>query len=825
MSEFSRAYEHYYKKDFSVFPLPVRKKNPPPPGYTGSGGKRADISQLRQWDDAGSYRSNGENHTIGNIGLWLGHRFMLDGVEYENIGIDVDQYNDKFGWDQLQVLEEELGKLPSTWISSARDDGVSGIRYFRVPAGMKFKGKADKDVDVIYRGYRFAVVWPSVHPDGMQYWWYPPGVMPTTDGQIHWREGDLPDITKFPQLPESWIEFLTANRKYADYDLSDADYETSVSELATWAEDTFPDGSTDKMCLDVALLKRTYLRRITEEESSHDKITDAHWHILRKAAEGHTGWSDAIAEIEQHWKDKVLSAGKRSLSEANREIFRSVTGALRKIKKQVDADPVPDFCPCAGASVVVNGIRMKLSNSRSLWYSEREPLKVAEQVVELNEREETPLRYWRNGWCQYHRRNWKSIGITYLEKMLYDYLKDADCIKMYRTNGHETFKAVPWAPEKRKIATVEHAMRSIALLPDDIEPPCWLDNRTDKVIALRNTLLRIEDRAQIPHTPTYFNFNALPFDYDPNAESPTRWLEFLSELWPDDPDSIALLQEWFGYVLSGQTSFHKMMMLIGPRRSGKTTIAHVLRTLVGEENETECRSSDIVDPFGLANLIGRTLGIFDDDRITGNGKKFVDMMKNIIGEGKVSIRRKHKDDWNGRLNTRFMYIANELSAFPDSSGAIVQRMLVLETYNNFEDKPDRTLRATLEAEMTGIFNWALDGLDRLNAQQHFTVPASSRQVVEDLYNDASPETQFIEETCVWDKDGVVSKLALYERYRMWCHEKGKTPKADNAFFRALRSAYGRKLANRKIGRKPSLAGLRLAYPGNNPDRTGMENRP
>jgi len=70
------------------------------------------------------------------------------------------------------------------------------------------------------------------------------------------------------------------------------------------------------------------------------------------------------------------------------------------------------------------------------------------------------------------------------------------------------------------------------------------------------------------------------FDYDPDAPAPRRWLAFLKELWPDDTDSIAAMQD----VLSGRTDLHKIFLLIGPTRSGKGTIARVLAALVGRGN-------------------------------------------------------------------------------------------------------------------------------------------------------------------------------------------------------------------------------------------------
>lgn len=87
-------------------------------------------------------------------------------------------------------------------------------------------------------------------------------------------------------------------------------------------------------------------------------------------------------------------------------------------------------------------------------------------------------------------------------------------------------------------------------------------------MACENGLLRIQDRALLPHGPEFFNLVSVPFAYDPDATAPT-WERFLAQLWPDDPDTIAALQEWFGYVLSGRTDQQKILLIVGPPAPAK----------------------------------------------------------------------------------------------------------------------------------------------------------------------------------------------------------------------------------------------------------------
>jgi putative DNA primase/helicase len=107
--------------------------------------------------------------------------------------------------------------------------------------------------------------------------------------------------------------------------------------------------------------------------------------------------------------------------------------------------------------------------------------------------------------------------------------------------------------------------------------PTWLDGLGPEpleCIAARNGVLHLPSILDvapepIPPTPRFFTANAITYAFSPEAPRPGEWLDFLASLWPDDPDSIACLQEWFGYLLTADTRQQKMLMLIGPTRSAR----------------------------------------------------------------------------------------------------------------------------------------------------------------------------------------------------------------------------------------------------------------
>ena len=101
-------------------------------------------------------------------------------------------------------------------------------------------------------------------------------------------------------------------------------------------------------------------------------------------------------------------------------------------------------------------------------------------------------------------------------------------------------------------------------------------------------VVNIENRTVQPHDPGLFQVNCLPFDYGAAAPTyPPLWQSFLRQLWPGDEDgkrARLTLQEMFGLMLTADTRYQKIFMIVGPKRSGKGTIARVLTRMLGPDN-------------------------------------------------------------------------------------------------------------------------------------------------------------------------------------------------------------------------------------------------
>ena len=129
-----------------------------------------------------------------------------------------------------------------------------------------------------------------------------------------------------------------------------------------------------------------------------------------------------------------------------------------------------------------------------------------------------------------------------------------------------------------------------------------------------------------------------------------------------------------------------------------------------------------------------------------------------------------------------MILTNELPRFSDSSGALASRFVVSTLRVSFLGREDPNLTDELVEEAPSIINWALEGLDRLRHRGYFVVPASAREAVRDLEDLASPIGAFLRDLCVVDPAYEVGKDALWEAWKVWCVEEGRSRPGTKAVF-------------------------------------------
>lgn len=357
-------------------------------------------------------------------------------------------------------------------------------------------------------------------------------------------------------------------------------------------------------------------------------------------------------------------------------------------------------------------------------------------------------------------------------------------------------KTEPFKPTPAKVANVRGTLEAAFHLDSRHAMPCWLDgaagdDHPEDLLVLANGVLHMPSRILQQHDPRLFTTVALPFDYAPDADPPRAWLTFLQSVWGDDVETIETLQEFFGYCLTADCSQQKIPLMVGPKRSGKGTIARVLRAVIGEANCAGPTLASLATNFGLQPLIGKRLAIISDARLGSRTDKhaLTERLCSISGEDALTVDRKHTAAWTGRLGVRLILFTNELPKIVDDSNALSSRFIVLRMTKSFLGKEDLGLADRLLAELPAILNWSLDGLERLKLRGAFRQPASAQELVQELEDLASPIAAFLRDKCVVRPGAYVECHQLYLAWTIYCSGEGWHSAGTSASFgAALRAA-------------------------------------
>jgi putative DNA primase/helicase len=376
---------------------------------------------------------------------------------------------------------------------------------------------------------------------------------------------------------------------------------------------------------------------------------------------------------------------------------------------------------------------------------------------------------------------------------------------------------------KGRISDVYEHVKMKAHLPiENNTPPCWvmrdrcLRKAASEYISCKNGFLHLPTMTIEPATPELFTISGVNVTYDPRAPKPIQWFGFLAEITGGNQEKIDAIQEMMGYLLTAETHHQKAFMMVGPKRSGKGTIARIIQVILGANNVCSPTLSSLSTNFGLQPLIGKQVAIVSDARLgqRSDASVIAERILSISGEDSLTIDRKYKSSWTGKLCARFLILSNEIPRIPDVSGALASRFVIIKLDVSFYGKEDHGLFAKLCGELPGIFLWAVEGYKRLRERGYFATLESSETTLKQFEDLGSPMTAFVNDRCELGESYECEPSAMFDAWQQWCRENGiERVGSIHVFSRDLHAAVpGLEIRQHRIlggERKRFYVGIRL----------------
>jgi len=295
------------------------------------------------------------------------------------------------------------------------------------------------------------------------------------------------------------------------------------------------------------------------------------------------------------------------------------------------------------------------------------------------------------------------------------------------------------------------------------------------LISLKNGTFDVGLESQFLREPRDEDFLTyqLPFKFDKDATCP-MFIEFINKVLPDG-ELQAVLAEFIGslFISTKQLKLEKALLLYGDGANGKSVVFEIVNALLGRENVSNFPLQNLTDKDGYyrAMMANKLLNYSSEI----NNKMDRALFKQLVSGEPVPARLPYKPPFTIEDYAKLIFNTNELPKDVETTNAYFRRLLIIPFLVTIPDgQQDKELaKKIIQSELSGIFNWVLEGVKRLLKNKSFTYSEIINNAVNEYKKQSDPVLLFIEEIELKKSlDKHITLASLTQEYKKFSTELG-----------------------------------------------------
>jgi putative DNA primase/helicase len=319
-------------------------------------------------------------------------------------------------------------------------------------------------------------------------------------------------------------------------------------------------------------------------------------------------------------------------------------------------------------------------------------------------------------------------------------------------------------------------------------------------ISPQGTKLRPFDRSD-------FITYQLPFEHNPQAKAPL-FEAYLNRVLPDI-ERQRVLAEYLGFVFikhgSNVLKEEKALILYGNGANGKSVFYDIVTAMLGSQNTSSFSLQELTNENGYYRAMIANKLINYASEI--NGKLETDIFKRLVSGEMLPARLPYGNPMQLSQYAKLIFNCNELPKDVEHTLAYFRRFLIIPFDVTIpEPEQDKQLSyKIIEEELSGVFNWVLQGLNRLLEQKRFSDCEAAKKALEQYKTESNSIKLFFEDNGYKNSSFDYELIKeLYLEYRTYCNENGMAAFKKINFIKQL------KILNVTLDREPGT-GQNVAY--------------
>lgn len=354
-----------------------------------------------------------------------------------------------------------------------------------------------------------------------------------------------------------------------------------------------------------------------------------------------------------------------------------------------------------------------------------------------------------------------------------------------------------WAVSCGNDAKISAMLRRLSEMDGMIAPAASFDARPE-IIQFSNGTLELEDSGvHFRETSKDDRGSAVVrASYRPQARS-RHWEQFLRRFVPGKANR-EYLQALCGYSLLGENNQRKLIFVVGPTSTGKTTFINILQAALGSAlsgtfqlSMFRTRRDDAPRPDILKAMTRR---IVFAEEASSEWNLHADNIKQLTSHGRIEARGMRSNAFIERVPAFTPWIAtNELPEVKHADSATKKRLIAFPFRQQvtLDDDDSDWITRLSEADLEAVLAWMVKGWEIYRERGLETMPPEVSEATQELREALSPIDIFLADRCEAAPGEGIYGGELYDHFEIWWEHEGHRRGEI-----LTRSAFGRALTDR-----------------------------
>jgi putative DNA primase/helicase len=333
-----------------------------------------------------------------------------------------------------------------------------------------------------------------------------------------------------------------------------------------------------------------------------------------------------------------------------------------------------------------------------------------------------------------------------------------------------------------------------------------------ELLSVANGTVNLRTKEMRPHNPADMITRRLDVAYHPGAKA-ERWLQFLTEIFPNHPELPAYMRRLVGYGITGSTAEECFVFLHGDGKNGKSKfLGALIDTFKGVTKSTEF--STFESRVGVGQASPEVAALRGARLVTASetekySRLAEGLIKQLTGGDPVTCRMLYGAPFTYVPSFLLLVAGNYKPAILSQDYGIWRRVKLVPFEASFRGaKADLNLAARLRAEREGILAWAVEGAAEWYAHG-LQEPTSIATATQDYRESEDRLAEFLAARCVREEGARVAPMAIRRAYAEWAEDAGLSRKEVLSGWALGVELESRKFTKDKRAGRWGFNGLRL----------------